>query len=108
MSGSSPTSWIQRLFGVSQRAIVRRNAPPSPVSSCHCWTVPLPNDVWPTSVARPVSCSAPATISLADALPPSMRHDDLEVGARRDAAGLRVGGDLVPVASCSQKTGPRR
>ena len=42
---SGPTSWIQRLSGVSHLAIVRRNAPPSPVSSCHCWTVPLPNDV---------------------------------------------------------------
>ena len=43
--GSMPASWIQRLSGVSHRAIVSRNAPPSPGSSCHCWTVPLPNDV---------------------------------------------------------------
>ena len=80
--GVSPTSWIQRLSGVSQRATVSRNAPPSPDSSCHCWTVPLPNDVWPTSVARPASWSAPATISLADAVPPSMRADDPQVRAR--------------------------
>ena len=86
-SGLSPTPWIQRLFGVSHFAIVSRNAPPSPVSSCHCWTVPLPYDCWPTSVARPVSCRAPATISLADALPPSMRHDDADRRIRRHAAG---------------------
>ena len=29
--GVSPTSWIQRLSGVSQRAIVSLNAPPSPL-----------------------------------------------------------------------------
>ena len=43
----------------------------------HCWTVPLPNDVSPTTVARFVSWRAPATISLADALPLSTRTTSL-------------------------------
>ena len=78
---SGPTSWIQRLSGVSQRAMVSLNAPPSPVELLPLLDGALAERLWPTSVARSVSWSAPATISLAEALPPSMRHDD------RDASG---------------------
>ena len=88
---------------------VRRNAPPSPASSCHCWTVPLPNDRCPTSVARPVSWSAPATISLADALPPSIeaRRPGC-VGSVAAPPGMASVGVWSPFASCSQKIGPER
>ena len=96
-SGVRPVPLIQRLFGVSQRAMVSLKAPPSPLSSCHCWTVPLPNDCWPTRRARPVSWSAPATISLADALPPSISTTTSQVGAGRDAVAERLGRDLVPL-----------
>ena len=105
-SGSSPTSWIQRLLGVSQRAIVRRNAPPSPVSSCHCWTVPLPNDVWPTSVARP----CPAARRPRSRWPTRCRRRS---GRRSRMSGLVATPPgcasvetCVPAASCSQNTGP--
>ena len=64
-SGVRPFRWIQRLAGVSHFAIVRRNPPELSVRSTHCWTVPLPNVVSPTSVPRFVSCRAPETISLA-------------------------------------------
>ena len=79
-----------------------RRSAPATAGRCPCRT-----RSGPTSVARPVSCSAPATISLADALPPSMRHDDPEVvdpWRRRRAA--RRSATWAPVASCSQNTGP--
>ena len=66
-----PAPWIQVLFGVSHFAIVSRKPPLSPSSCVHCWTVPLPNVLLPTSVALPRSWSAPATISDAEADPPS-------------------------------------
>ena len=99
-------SWIQCLSGVSHLAIVRRNAPPSPASSCHCWTVPLPNDRCPTSVARPLSCSAPATISLADALPRSMRTTTRIEGSVATPPGIASVSLSAPLASSSKKIGP--
>ena len=58
MSGVRPTLWIQRLSGVSHFETVSFTPPSSP-SSSHSWTVPLPNDVSPMSVARSRSWSAP-------------------------------------------------
>ena len=91
-----PTRWIQRLSGVSHLAIVSLSAPLS-ASSIHCWTVPLPNVVSPTSVARSRSWSAPATISLAEALPRSMRTTTLDLVRGREAARGGVGLDLAAV-----------
>src|SRR4029077_30439 len=99
-SGVSPTPWIQRLSGVSQRAIVSLNAPACPVSSCHCWIVPLPYDCWPTSVARFESLSAPATISLDDALPPLIRHTIRRFGAVATPPGWAFVATWLPSASC--------
>ena len=73
MSGSMPFAWIERPDGVKYRAVVSRNAPlPSPSGMMVC-TEPLPNERVPTSVARFWSCSAPATISEAEAEPPLIR-----------------------------------
>src|SRR6185437_15736318 len=92
-SGVSPTLWIQRLFGVSHFSTVSFTPPTWP-RSYHSWTVPLPNDVSPISCARPRSCSAPATISAADAVPLSIRTTTLIEGSV-DPAGLGVGLGLV-------------
>ena len=73
MSGVRPILWIQRWSGVSHFATVSLTPPELLSSSIQVWTVPLPYEVSPISVARFVSWSAPATISLADALPLSMR-----------------------------------
>lgn len=50
-------------------ATVTKRAEPSSSSNTD-WILPLPKVRSPTSVARPLSCSAPARISLALALPP--------------------------------------
>ena len=68
MSGVRPTLWIQRPFGVSHLAIVSFKPDPS-LRSMNVCTTPLPKLVSPIRIARPRSCSAPARISLADALP---------------------------------------
>ena len=68
MSGVMPLPWIERPFGVKYFAVVSRRPEPSD-SGMIVWTEPLPN-VWvPTTIARPQSWSAPATISEAEALP---------------------------------------
>ena len=84
--GSRPVSWIQRLSGVSHLATVRRNA-----AGVVGQRLPLLDGALaerrrrrPASPVR-VSWSAPATISLADALPAVDQHDDLDRGVRRDA-----------------------
>ena len=59
-------------LGVNHRSVVSRSPPPLG-RSFQTWTVFLPNVGSPTSVARPCSWSAPATISDADAEPPSTR-----------------------------------
>ena len=98
--------WIQRLAGVSHFAMVSRNPPEALVRSTHCWIVPLPNVVWPTSVPRLVSWRAPATISLADALPlltSTMTRMAASVAMPPGAAAVSI---CVPSALCSQKIGP--
>ena len=50
--------------------MVSRNVPLPAPSGMIVWTEPLPNVRVPTKVARLWSCSAPATISEADAEPP--------------------------------------
>ena len=107
-SGVSPTSWIQRLSGVSQRAIVSLNAPPSPLSSCHCWTVPLPNDCWPTSVARSAVLERPGDDLAGRCAAAVDEDDDLEVGGGRDAIAERVGRDLVALRVLLPEDRPRR
>ena len=77
-----------RLVGVSQFAVVSRKPPLSSSSWVHCWTVPLPNVFVPTSVARPRSWSAPATISDADADPPSTSTTSWIVGSVATPPGL--------------------
>jgi hypothetical protein len=49
--------------------VVSRIAP-SPRSGISVWTDPLPKLLVPTTMARRWSCSAPATISEAEAEPP--------------------------------------
>ena len=73
MSGGTPTPSIEEPSGSSHLATDSRNPPLSPGSSVHSWIVPFPNVVSPTSVARSRAPSAPARISLADAVPSSMR-----------------------------------
>jgi hypothetical protein len=61
---------LDRAASVKYRAVVNRSAPlPGPSGMMVC-TEPLPNERVPTSVARLWSCSAPATISEAEAEPP--------------------------------------
>jgi hypothetical protein len=59
-----------RPLGVKYWPAVMSSAPPLG-SSRTCWKTPLPNVRVPTTVARPRSSSAPATISAADAVPRS-------------------------------------
>ena len=68
--------------------------------------MPLPYEVWPTSVARFVSWSAPATISLAEALPPSTRQTTRSFGSVATPPGSAGVATWPPFASCSQKIGP--
>src|SRR5262249_24877800 len=68
MSGVMPLPWIERPFGVKYFAVVRRRPEPSDSGMIVC-TEPLPKVCVPTTIARPQSCSAPATISDAEALP---------------------------------------
>src|SRR5213594_1149145 len=73
MSGVMPLPWIDRPLGVKYFAVVSRRPEPSESGMIVC-TDPFPN-VWvPTTIARPQSCSAPATISDADA-PPRVHHE---------------------------------
>ena len=85
------------LSGVSHFAIVSRKPPWSSSSCVHCWTVPLPNVFSPTSVARPRSWSAPATISDADARAPVDEHDEPDRRVGRRAARQRGGLGQVAV-----------
>ena len=81
--------------GVNQRLIVIRT-PPSFSRRPQTWTVFLPKVGSPTSVARPRSWSAAATISEADADPPLMSTTTRQVGVGGDAvAGGRVLADVV-------------
>src|SRR5574337_1728105 len=57
--------------GVYQRAIVTFNSVPPASCSTSC-TLPLPKLLVPRKVATPLSLSAPAVISLAEAEPPSI------------------------------------
>ena len=85
MSGWMPSGATLLCSGVNQRLIVIRT-PPSFSSRPQTWTVFLPNDGSPMSVARPVSCSAAATISEAEAEPPLIRTDHRQ---RRDRSPRR-------------------
>ena len=87
-SGVSPTLWIQRLFGVSQRATVSRNAPPSPVQLLPLLDGALAERLSaPTSVARPVSCRAPGDDLAGRRAPAVDEHDDPDRRVGRDPAG---------------------
>ncbi len=108
MSGVSPCSWIQRLCGVSQRATERRKPPVSSVRVCHCWMVPLPKVVSPTSLARPLSWSAPATISLALAEPRSTSTTTAMCGIGGHPAGDGLVGDLRAIGERLPEDGARR
>ena len=105
-SGTMPVPLIHTLSGVSHLAVVSRKPPWSSSSCVHCWTVPLPKVVAPTSVARPRSRSAPATISDADADPPSMRATTLIDGSVAAPPRQRDGLDELPSAYSCQKIGP--
>ena len=108
-SGTMPVPWIQRLSGVSHLAIVRRKPPRSSSSCVHCWTVPLPKVVSPTSVARPRSWSAPATISDADAEPPSTRTTSWIAGSVAAPPGVGVGlGQVARRRPAARRSGRRR
>ena len=61
---------MDRPDGVNQRAVVILTPPPEPVAKIPC-ALPFPNVVRPMTTARSWSCSAPATISDALALPAS-------------------------------------
>jgi len=69
MSGWIPTPWIETSPGVRYWAMVSLRAEPS-WKSYRTWTDPLPKVSCPTIRARSWALSAPATISLAEALPP--------------------------------------
>ena len=96
-SGTIPLPWIQVLSGVSHLAIVRRKPPLSSSSCVHCWTVPLPKVLVPTRLARPRSCSAPATISDAEADPPSTSTTSWIDGSVAAPPGLASVSVQVPV-----------
>ena len=68
MSGVMPLPWMERPFGVKYFAVVSRRPDPSESGMMVC-TEPLPKLCVPITMARPQSCSAPATISEAEALP---------------------------------------
>src|SRR5229473_5458109 len=68
-SGSRPLPWIGRPLGVSKRAVVRRIAP-LPLSGISVSMALSPNVLLPSSTARRLSCSAPATSSASRAVPP--------------------------------------
>ena len=68
--------------------------------------MPLPKDVSPTSVARFRSWSAPATISLAEALPLSTSTATLMSSPVASPWPVAVVSVWFPSASCSQKIGP--
>jgi PAS domain S-box-containing protein len=71
-SGVIPSAWMTCPDGVKKRIVVRRI--PAPFGSERMlWTLPLPNVRAPTMVPRLLSCSAPATSSLALALNSSTR-----------------------------------
>ena len=94
-SGVRPVPWIQRLSGVSQRATVSLNAPPSPVSSCHCWMVPLPYDCSPTSVARFAVLERAGDDLARGGAAAVDQDDDLHMRVRGDPVGQGLGRDLV-------------
>ena len=93
-----------RPLGVKYWPAVMSSAPPLE-SSRTSWKTPLPNVSVPTTVARSRSCSAPVTISEADAVSPltsttigAVGHDRVAGGAQRlllDRAPAR--GDDRPV-----------
>ena len=70
-SGSMPSSWIQLPSGVNHLAVVNFRFEPSDRSFA-VWTVPLPKVFSPTKVTSADSLIAPAKISEAEALPPSI------------------------------------
>ena len=94
------------MSGVSQRAIVSLNAPPSPLSSCHCWTVPLPNDGSPTSVARSAVLERPGDDLAGRRAAAVDEDDDLESASVATPSPSASVATWLPFASCSQKTGP--
>ena len=69
--GSTPSLCNTYPEGACMRAQVKINSP-SFGSRRTCWTVPLPKLLAPTTIARPWSCRADATISAADAEAPSI------------------------------------
>ena len=86
-----PSCQIRRPFGVSHSTVPMRSAEPSD-SANSPRTVPVPNVVSPTILARPASCSAPDTIS--DELAVSL------VDQRRRAAGPSRRRRARPDARC--------
>ena len=98
----SPVPWIHRLSGVSHFAIVSRIPPVSSGSGSHSWIVPFPKVCSPTSTPRFVSWSAPATISLAEALPPSTRTATWNEGSVAVPPGFASAATWSPFASSCQ------
>ena len=72
ISGTMPLFWIERPSGVKYSAVVSFSAPWSIIGRM-VWTDPLPKLVVPMTTPRRMSCTAPATISLALALPSLIR-----------------------------------
>lgn len=66
--GSIPSAWTERSAGV-RSAVVITMAPSPPSGTTDC-TESLPKERVPTMAARPWSCSAPTTISLAEGMAP--------------------------------------
>ncbi len=60
---------MERPLGVKYLAVVSFSAAPLLMGMMVC-TEPLPNVFVPMTIARPLSCRAPATISDAEAEPP--------------------------------------
>src|SRR5687767_1876863 len=94
-TGSSSTScgasmpygfWMLRPDGVYQRAVVIFSQF-SPDSGNSVWTEPLPYVVRPSTSARSWSCSAPATISDADAL---FGSTSTTIGRPGNSSGVRA------------------
>ena len=101
-----PLPWIHVLLGVSHRAIVRWMPPKLFESGSHSWTTPLPYVFVPITLATPRSCSAPVTISAAEAVLPSTRITTCMaplVAWPPAVASISVS---VLLASCCQYTGP--
>ena len=107
-SGVSPTSWIQRLFGVShlrdgqlERAALAGEL--LPLLDGALAERLLADERRPSGVLERA-----ATISLADALPPSMRQTTVRLGSVATPSGEGVGRDLDALGVLLPEDRPRR